>query len=233
MSAVSDFLSESVYFGVVISILAYEAGVFLKRKLKWTICNPLLIAIVAVVVILLAFGIPYESYNAGAKYLGYLLTPATVCLAIPLYEQVELLKKYPAAIAVGLVCGVVTSGLCVFAMSLLFGLDHAAYVTLLPKSITTAIGMGISEELGGYVTITVAVIIITGVLGNILAETVCRIFKIEEPVAKGIAIGTSSHALGTARAMEIGEVEGAMSSLSVAVAGLLTVVAAPVFAMFL
>lgn len=233
MSAVRDFLSESVYFGVVISILAYEAGVFLKRKLKWTICNPLLIAIVAVVVILLAFGIPYESYNAGAKYLGYLLTPATVCLAIPLYEQVELLKKYPAAIAAGLVCGVVTSGLCVFAMSLLFGLDHAAYVTLLPKSITTAIGMGISEELGGYVTITVAVIIITGVLGNILAETVCRIFKIEEPVAKGIAIGTSSHALGTARAMEIGEVEGAMSSLSVAVAGLLTVVAAPVFAMFL
>lgn len=233
MSAVREFLSGSVYFGVVISILAYEAGVFLKKKLKWTICNPLLIAITAVIVFLLAFGIPYESYNAGAKYLGYLLTPATVCLAIPLYEQVEMLKKYPAAILAGLLCGVVTSGLCVFVMALLFGLDHAAYVTLLPKSITTAIGMGISEELGGYVTITVAVIIITGVIGNILAETVCRVFRIEEPVAKGIAIGTSSHALGTARAMELGAVEGAMSSLSVAVAGLLTVVAAPVFAMFL
>lgn len=233
MSAVKEFISGSVYFGVVISILAYEAGVFLKRKLKWAVCNPLLIAIAAVIVLLVMFRIPYESYNAGAKYLSYLLTPATVCLAIPLYEQVEMLKKYPAAIAAGLTVGVVTSGLCVFALAALFRLDHAAYVTLLPKSITTAIGMGISEELGGYVTITVAVIIITGVLGNVTAETVCRIFRIEEPVAKGIAIGTSAHALGTARAMELGEVEGAMSSLSVAVAGLLTVAAAPLLALLL
>ena len=205
----------------------------MKKKLKWAICNPLLIAIVAVIVFLVAFQIPYESYNEGAKYLSYLLTPATVCLAIPLYEQVELLKKYPVAIVAGLVTGVVTSVGCVLVLAALFKLDHATYVTLLPKSITTAIGMGISEELGGYVTITVAVIIITGVLGNIMAETVCRIFKIEEPVAKGIAIGASAHALGTARAMELGEVEGAMSSLSIAVAGLLTVMAAPIFAMFL
>lgn len=225
-----EFLSESVFFGVVISILTYELGVFLKKKLKWTICNPLLISIVAVILFLLAFDIPYESYNEGAKYLSYLLTPATVCLAIPLYEQVELLKKHSWAIAAGLVSGVLTSVLCVFVLSLLFGLDHAEYVTLLPKSITTAIGMGISEELGGYVTITVAVIVITGVIGNILAEPVCRIFKIAEPVAKGIAIGSSSHALGTVKAMEMGEIEGAMSSLSIAVSGVLTVVAAPIFA---
>lgn len=231
MSAVKELTGESIYFGVVISILAYEAGVFLKKKLGWAVCNPLLIAIAAVIVVLVMFRIPYESYNEGAKYLSYLLTPATVCLAIPLYEQVEMLKKYPAAIAAGLTVGVVTSGLCVFALAVLFRLDHAAYVTLLPKSITTAIGMGISEELGGYVTITVAVIIITGVLGNVMAETVCRIFRIEEPVAKGIAIGTSAHALGTARALELGEVEGAMSSLSVAVAGLLTVAAAPLLAL--
>ena len=124
----------------------------------------------------------------------------------------------------------ITSLVCVLVLALLFHFDHAQYVTLLPKSITTAIGMGISEELGGYVTITVAVIIITGVIGNMLAETVCRIFKIEEPVAKGIAIGVSSHAVGTVKAMEIGEIEGAMSSLAIAVAGLLTVVLAPVFA---
>lgn len=130
----------------------------------------------------------------------------------------------------GLVSGVITSLVCVLVLALLFHFDHAQYVTLLPKSITTAIGMGISEELGGYVTITVAVIIITGVIGNMLAETVCRIFKIEEPVAKGIAIGASSHAVGTVKAMEIGEIEGAMSSLAIAVAGLLTVVLAPVFA---
>jgi putative effector of murein hydrolase len=129
-----------------------------------------------------------------------------------------------------LISGVITSLVCVLVLALLFHFDHAQYVTLLPKSITTAIGMGISEELGGYVTITVAVIIITGVIGNMLAETVCRIFKIEEPVAKGIAIGASSHAVGTVKAMEIGEIEGAMSSLAIAVAGLLTVVLAPVFA---
>jgi len=203
---------------------------FLKKKLKWPICNPLLISIVAVIVFLVAFDIPYESYNVGAKYLSYLLTPATVCLAIPLYEQVELLKKHSKAIVLGLISGVITSLVCVLVLALLFHFDHAQYVTLLPKSITTAIGMGISEELGGYVTITVAVIIITGVIGNMLAETVCRVFKIEEPVAKGIAIGASSHALGTVKAMEMGEIEGAMSSLSIAVAGLLTVVLAPVFA---
>ena len=222
-----EFLCDSVFFGVAISILAYELGVFLKKKLKLAVFNPLLISIVAVIVFLVAFHIPYESYNEGAKYLSYLLTPATVCLAIPLYEQFELLKQNVAAIFAGLISGVLTSVICVLVF------DHAQYVTLLPKSITTAIGMGISEELGGYVTITVAVIIITGIIGNVLAETICRVFKIEEPVAKGIAIGSSSHALGTAKALELGEIEGAMSSLSIAVAGILTVIAAPIFATLL
>lgn len=225
-----EFFCESVFFGVAVSIVTYELGTFLKKKLKMTIFNPLLVSIIAVIIFLLAFDIPYDSYYAGAKYLSYLLTPATVCLAIPLYEQVELLKKHSKAIIAGLVSGVLTSAVSVLLLAFLFGFDHREYVTLLPKSITTAIGMGISEELGGYVTITVAVIIVTGVIGNILAETICHLFKIEEPVAKGIAIGSSSHALGTVKAMELGEVEGAMSSLSIAVAGLLTVVAAPIFA---
>lgn len=226
----SEFIQHSLFFGMVVSVLAYEFGVFLKKKLNWAICNPLLISIVAVILILLLFDIPYETYNEGAKYLSYLLTPATVCLAIPLYEQVELLKKHSWAILAGLLSGVLTSVLCVFVMAFFFKLDHAEYVTLLPKSITTAIGMGVSEELGGYVTITVAVIIVTGILGNMIAETVCRIFRIEEPVAKGIAIGSASHAIGTTKAMEMGEIEGAMSSLSIAVAGLLTVLVAPIFA---
>lgn len=225
-----EFFCESVFFGVAVSIITYELGTFLKKKLKMTIFNPLLVSIIAVIIFLLAFDIPYDSYYAGAKYLSYLLTPATVCLAIPLYEQVELLKKHSKAIIAGLVSGVLTSAVSVLLLAFLFGFDHREYVTLLPKSITTAIGMGISEELGGYVTITVAVIIVTGVIGNILAETICHLFKIEEPVAKGIAIGSSAHALGTVKAMELGEVEGAMSSLSIAVAGLLTVVAAPIFA---
>lgn len=225
-----DMLGNSVFFGVMISILSYELGVLLKKHLKLAIFNPLLISIAAVILFLLATGIDYESYNNGAQYLSYLLTPSTVCLAIPLYEQVELLKKNVKAIFAGLIAGVATSCLSVFAFSMIFQLSHEEYVTLLPKSITTAIGMSISEELGGIVTITVAVIIITGVVGNILAEGICKVFRITEPIAKGIAIGSSSHALGTAKAMELGEIEGAMSSLSIAVAGLLTVIAAPIFA---
>lgn len=225
-----DMLGNSVFFGVMISILSYELGVLLKKHLKLAIFNPLLISIAAVILFLLATGIDYESYNNGAQYLSYLLTPATVCLAIPLYEQVELLKKNVKSIFAGLIAGVATSCLSVFAFSMIFQLSHEEYVTLLPKSITTAIGMSISEELGGIVTITVAVIIITGVVGNILAEGICKVFRITEPIAKGIAIGSSSHALGTAKAMELGEIEGAMSSLSIAVAGLLTVIAAPIFA---
>lgn len=229
----NEFAQQSLFFGVVISVLGYELGLFLKKKLKWAICNPLLISIAVVMLVLVVFDIPYETYNQGAVYLSYLLTPATVCLAIPLYEQVELLKKHAWAILAGLLSGVFSGIICVLVLSHLFKLDHAQYVTLLPKSITTAIGMGVSEELGGYVTITVAVIIVTGILGNVIAELVCRMFKIEEPVAKGIAIGSAAHAVGTAKAMELGEIEGAMSSLSIAVAGLLTVIFSPMFAGFL
>jgi predicted murein hydrolase (TIGR00659 family) len=228
-----EMLSDSVFFGVMISILSYEIGVYLKKKLKLAIFNPLLISIALVMLFLLGTGMDYDSYNAGAKYLSYLLTPATVCLAIPLYEQVELLKRNVKAIMAGIISGVLVGGLCVFICALIFKLNHQEYVTLLPKSITTAIGMGVSEELGGIVTITVAVIIITGVFGNMIAETVCRVFRITDPVARGIAIGSASHAVGTAKAIEMGDVEGAMSSLSIAVAGLLTVVAAPIFANFL
>ena len=203
----NEMFRQSLFAGVTISLIAYEIGLFLKRKLGLAILNPLLVSIVIVILALKVFGISYEVYNASAKYISYLLTPATVCLAVPLYEQLELLKKNKVAV----VC-------------MLFGFNHQQYVTMLPKSITTAIGIGISEELGGIVTITVAVIIITGILGNVIADTVFHIFKIKNPLAKGLALGTASHAIGTARAIEMGPVEGAMSSLAVAVAGLLTVV---------
>lgn len=224
-----EMLKDSVFFGVAISLLAYYAGMWLKKKFKLPIFNPLLISIIITIAVLLCTKMDYKVYYSGAKYISYLLTPATICLAIPLYEQVSLLKKQWKAVVGGIVTGVITSMLCIFAMCLIMGLGHTEYVTLLPKSITTAIGMGVSEELGGYVTITVAVIIITGVFGNIIGEVVCKIFRINEPIAKGLALGTSAHAIGTAKAMEMGEVEGAMSSLSVAVAGLLTVIVASVF----
>lgn len=228
-----ELLSESVFFGVLVSVLTYEFGSALKKKFQLAFFNPLLISVAAVIGILLIFHVDYTTYYEGAKYLSYLLTPATVCLAVPLYEQIELLKKNFKAIAGGILSGVLTSLVSILVFAWIFHFNHEQYVTMLPKSITTAIGMGVSEELGGMVTITVAVIIITGVLGNIIAEAVCRLFRIEEPVAKGIAIGSASHAIGTSKAMEMGEVEGAMSSLSIAVAGLVTVVGASIFANFI
>lgn len=223
----------SVYSGVAISLLIYYLGNKLKEKFKIGLVNPLLISIIVTIILLVVGNVDYEIYNEGAKYLSWLLTPATVCLAIPLYESVDLLKKYSKAVLAGVTTGVLISLITVFVLALILGLSHEEYVTLLPKSITTAIGMGVSEELGGYVTITVAVIIITGILGNMLAEPVLKMFKIEEPIAKGIAIGSASHAMGTAKAMEMGEIEGAMSSLSIAVCGLLTVVFATIFSMFI
>ena len=205
----------------------------MKAKLKLPIFNPLLISILLSVLILVVFRIDYSTYYEGAKYLSYLLTPATICLAVPLYEQMELLKKNWKAILGGIFAGVLTSLGIILIMAFLFEFSHEEYVTFLPKSITTAIGMGVSEELGGYASITVAIIIITGVVGNICADTVCKLFKITDPVAKGIGIGTASHAIGTAKAMEMGDVEGAMSSLSIVVSGILTVIAASVFAQFL
>ena len=209
----SELLGDSLFFGVVVSVLAYQVGMVIKKKWKLALFNPLLISIVLVMAVLLIFRVDYETYNEGAKYLSYLLTPATVCLAIPLYEQLEQLKKNIKAIAAGIVSGVLTSLFSVLVLALAFGLTHEEYVTLLPKSITTAIGMGVSEELGGIVTITVAVIIVTGVLGNIIAELVCKIFRIHEPVARGIAIGSASHAIGTARALEMGELISLLAKL--------------------
>ena len=222
-----EFIKNSAFFGAMISLIAYEIGLILKKKFKMAIFNPLLISIICVIGVLLLFHIDYDDYNEGGKYISYLLTPATVCLAVPLYEQIHLLKKNLKAVAAGIFSGTL-AGLCsILLMAKLFGFDHQEYVTMLPKSITTAIGMGVSEELGGIVTI------ITGVLGNMLAEVVYKIAKIEEPIARGLGLGTSAHAIGTAKAMELGPVEGAMSSLAIAVAGLLTVIGASVFAQFM
>lgn len=221
---------DSLFFGAVISLAAYEGGLLLKKKFKLAIFNPLMIGTFCIMAVLSLLKIEYRHYMEGAKYISYLLTPATVCLAVPLYRQLGLLRQNLKAVAGGIASGVLASLLSVFLLAKLFGLSHEQYVTLLPKSITTAIGLGISEELGGITTITVAVIIVTGILGNIIAEFIYRIFHIEESVAKGLALGTASHAIGTARAMEMGEIEGAMSSLAIAVAGLVTVFGASVFA---
>lgn len=228
-----SFIQESFYFGFVLSLAAYVFGMWLKKKAGWAILNPLLVSVVLVIVCLRLFHVDYQTYHNSAKYISYLLTPSTVCLAIPLYKQLALLKQNLAAVMLAIFSGVLASAVSIFLLCLAFGLGHRYYVTLLPKSITTAIGMGVSEEAGGIVTITVFCIIITGIFGNIIAETVFRIMKIKHPIARGLALGTSAHAIGTAKALELGEVEGAMSSLAIAVAGLMTVVAAPLAAGFI
>ena len=230
---ISDFFSEAVFFGVFITLGAYFLGMFIKKKWKLAIFNPLLLAIIFTMIFVLGSHMSYDVYYEGAQYISYLLTPATVSLAIPLYQQFESLRKNVRAIMIGIVTGVLTSMVSVLVLAIIFRYDHKEYVTFLPKSITTAIGMGVSEELGGYVAITVAVIIVTGIIGNMIAETVCRVLHITEPVAKGIAIGSASHAVGTTKAMEMGEVEGAMSSLSIVLSGLLTVFGAMIFAGFM
>jgi len=226
----SNFLSNSIFFGVLLCLLSYQAGVFLRQKTKIAVFNPLLISIIIVIFVLVMFNIKFEDFYKGSKYISFLLTPATVALAIPLYSKLTLLKSNFKAIMSGLIAGVLTSLISIFVMSLLFGLSHENYVSMLPKSITTAIGIGVSEELGGVSTITTAVIIVTGVFGNVSADIVYKIFNITNPIAKGIGLGSSAHAIGTSKALEMGETEGAMSSLSIAVAGIITVIFASFFA---
>lgn len=224
-----EILFNSLFFGFILSLLFYMFGIFLKKKLKLAIFNPLLIAVVLSIIFLIIFKIDYEIYNEGAKYLSYLLTPATVCFAIPLYKQLQILKKNALAIFTGIFAGVISSLGSILLLSMAFGLTNQEYVTLLPKSITMAIGVDVAEEFGGIAAITAASILITGIVGNVIAERTCKIFKITDPIAKGIAIGSSSHVIGTSKALEMGEIEGAVSSLSIVVSGIITVIAASLF----
>ena len=223
-----EILMSSEHFGFVLSIFIFLLAIQIKLWLGWDFLNPLLLSTIMIVGILLLSDIPYEEYKQGAGLLNYFLTPATVCLAIPLYKQWNLLKNNFKAVILGILAGTLSSIVSILLLGLAFHLPNEHISTLLPKSITTAIGMGISEEMVGYVTLTVAAIVLTGILGSILSDLVFRIFPIHHPIAKGLALGTSAHAIGTAKALEMGEVEGAMSSLAIVVAGILTVILVPI-----
>lgn len=226
----SEFWVNASYFAVAVTLIGYFFGMWVKKKVDFVLFNPLLISIIFVIGVLKIIGMDYETYNGSAKYIGYFLTPATICLAVPLYKQFDLLKEHYKSVLVAIFAGVIVNMGVILGFALLFEFDHQLYVTMLPKSITTAIALGLTEELGGITTITVAAIIVTGVIGNVFASGLCKIFRITESIAVGLAIGTSSHALGTAKAVELGEVEGAMSGLAIAVTGLMTVVMVNVFA---
>lgn len=227
-----NFLQGSAFFGFFITLFGYWLGVGISKKVKSTLCNPLLVSIILIIAFLKVAGISYETFDNGAKYINYFLTPATVCLAVPLYRQIRLLKEYVWAILLSIFSGCVSCAALVFLMSRLFALDMETYAGLVPKSVTTAIALGVSEELGGMASVTVMAVVITGIGGAVIASTVFKLFRIEDPIAQGLAIGTASHAIGTSKALEMGEIQAAMSSLAIAVTGVMTVIIGPIVAGF-
>lgn len=214
----------SPLFGILLSLIAFEIGYFIYRKTKIVFFNPLMVAIVIVIVFLKVFGIPYESYIKGGSMISFFLGPATVILAVPLYKQIDQLKNNTASIFAGIISGSLSAVLGIYISGKLFKLDNQLIMSLIPKSITTPIGIELSSQLGGIPSITVAAIVITGIVGAVMGPAFCRITGIKDSVAVGVAIGTSAHALGTTKAIEIGEVEGAMSGLSIGIAGIVTVI---------
>ena len=225
-----EFLLESQFFGLFLSLAFFQLARWLNRKAGREVISPLLFATLLCIAVLLVFDIDFEVYNRGAQYLDVLLTPATICLAIPLYRQYELLRRNAVAVLAGSVAGVAAHMAGCLLMLAVFRLEAAEFSTLLPKSITTAIGKSLSAELGGYPAITMAAIMITGLFGAAIAPALLRLFRVRDPLAQGLAIGTASHAAGTSTAVQMGEVQGAASSLAIVVTGLLTVVAAPLLA---
>lgn len=226
----NEFLLDSACFGIVLSLLCYWIALKISERVKSTLCNPLLVASVIIILILMALKIDYETFDIGASYLTWFLTPATVCLAVPLYRQFQVLKSNMKAIVLGIAAGCIACMVTIAGLAAVFAFDTKLTLSLLPKSITTAIAIGLSEEIGGMSAVTVACVVFTGIFGACTASALFKVFKIEEPVAQGLAAGASAHAIGTSRALELGEIQGAMSSLAIVVTGILTVILAPVVA---
>lgn len=217
-----EIITSNVFFGISLTFIAYNIALIIKKKTKLTILNPLLVSILLVIGVLVIGDIDYQNYTKGSQYISYLLTPTTVCLAVPLYENLHILKTDFKAISAGIISGLITSAMTVLPLAILFKLSHENYVSLLPKSITSAIGMVLSKQFGGIVPITIIIIILTGIFGSIISDYIFKIFKITSPVAQGIALGSSAHAMGTSKAFELGEKQGAIASLSLSVSGILT-----------
>ncbi|MBV4420063.1 LrgB family protein [Clostridium tyrobutyricum] len=215
-------------FSIMISLFTFEIGTILYNKTKIPILNPLLISQTLIIIFLLRFHISFNTYNQGGQYITFFLTPATVILAVPIYKKLRLLKENALPIFVGIsigsVCGIVST----LILSRLFGLSKVIMDSMVAKSITTPIGIEISKQVGGIPAVTVAAIVLTGIIGSIIGPIIFKLLKINDRVAKGIALGTSSHAVGTAKAIEMGEVEGSMSGLSIGIAGIITVIIAPI-----
>lgn len=216
-------LCKSPFFGVALSIFAFWIGERIQKKTGLTVCNPLIIAIVIVIGVLLVFKIPYEYYNEGGAMIDLFLAPATACLAVSIYTRLQILKENWLPILVGCAAGSAASLASVYGLCRLFGLDEQVTASLLPKSVTTPIAVSIAASHGGIVPITVVAVIFTGILGSVLAPLLIRLFRIKDPMTAGVSIGACSHAVGTSKAVQLGETEGAMSGLAIGICGIITV----------
>lgn len=219
-----EFFTSSSYFCVVLTLAAFSLASCLQKKTKLTILNPILISAAIIIAVLILLDIPNEVYQAGCGILNFLLTPATICLSIAFYQQFQALKKHLFAVSVGVLTGSISSIFFIYGLSKLFGLDQALMLSLLPKSITTAIGSAVSEEIGGLSAVATFAIAITGIFGYIIGPSLCKLFRIHDPVAQGVAYGTAAHVIGTTKATELNQLTGAVSSLSLTLAGLISVV---------
>ena len=229
----NDIFSEVPLFALVLTIGAFQIGQWCQKKTGSALCNPILIGSILVIIVLLLTGISPESYEAATARLSWLLTPATVCLALPLYDQLKCLKKNLPAIFCGIGAGTVAGLFCILLLCRLFGLDQSLSVSLLPKSITTSMGTVLSVQHGGIEALTSIAIIITGILGNLFGSFLCRLLKLTNPISQGVALGCASHVIGTSRATQLSPIAGAVSSLSLVVSGILTAVLFPIFVGFL
>lgn len=229
----TELLGSISLFPLVLTVGAYQVGLWCRKKWDHPVCNPILIAVILVVAILLLTGFPVERYQAGTAGIQWLLTPATVCLALPLHEQLKVLKKNLPAILTGVVTGTLTSLAAIIVLCKLFALDTQISVSVLPKSITTAMGIVLSRQNGGIESLTTAAIIVTGILGSLMGTILCKLLRLKNPIAQGVAFGTASHVIGTTKATELGQLQGAVSSLSLTVAGILTAILFPFACMLL
>ena len=223
----NEILTNSSYFGFVITIVIYYISVCIKNKTKLSILNPILVTSAIIIAILLIFNIKYETYYIGAKYISYFLTPTTVCLAVPLYKEIKILKRNIIGILAGILSGVIANAICVIVLASIFKMKTELSISLLSKSITAPIAIGLTDELGGISSITVFAVILTGIIGAALAPTIFKIIKIKDETSQGLACGTSAHGSGTTTALELGEIQGAMSGLAIIIAGIMTTIIAP------
>lgn len=225
----NELFAGSVFFGVTITLASYFLGMFLKKRFSIPILNPMIMSVVFVIALLIATHTSYDTYNNGAKYITDFLTPATVCLAVPMYRQIEILKKNMAAVIAGILAGCIGHAVIVVALGLMLALDRVLIISVMPKSVTTAIAMGVCEESGGVVAVVIVGVVVAGNIGAIFGPALLKLLRINDPVAQGLAIGCCSHALGTSTAaVPMGEIQGAMSSLAIVVTGIMTVVIVPI-----